>query len=679
MVKKKIICIIQARNSSTRFPGKILKKVNKNLTVLEILIKRLRKSNLISQIVVASTNNSLDNEIIKVCRNINVNYFRGSEYNVLDRYYNTAKKFKADIIVRITSDCPLTDPILVDQFIKTFIKKKNIDFLSNTIERTFPDGLDIEIFNKKALKLAFEKSVTSYEKEHVTPFLKKTNKIKKYNIKHKKDFSSKRWTIDYKEDLELIKFIIKYFSPNIYFDWKKILTMEKNNKKIFKKSIDLKRTADLSNNSGQTLYNDAKKIIPGGNMFLSKRPEMYLPDLWPAYFKESKGCKVKDLDGKSYYDMTMGVGTNILGYANNKVDEEVKKGINKGIMSTLNCPEEVYLAKKLIKIHEWAGGVKFARTGGEANALSIRIARSFTKKTKIAICGYHGWHDWYLSANLNKKDNLSTHLLSDLHANGVPKGLKNTVFPFRYKKFNELLKIVKKNDIGVIVMEFSRSLDPDINFIKKIRNLATKKNIVLIFDECTSGFRQNFGGLHKLYKINPDMAIFGKCLGNGYAISAIIGKKKIMESSQTSFISSTFWSERVGFIASLKTLEVMEKIKSWKTITKMGFYVRKKLKYIAKKNKIKIKIWGLPALTGYTIVSDYNNYFKTYITQEMLKNGFISGNCIYLCINHNRKILDKYFSVLNLILKKIKTCNTKNDIQKLLQGPVAHTTFRRLN
>ena len=696
MVKKKIICIIQARYSSTRFPGKILKKANEKLTILEFLIERLKKSNRISEIVVACSNNPKDEMIISICNKMNIRYFRGSENNVLDRYYKASKKFKADIIVRITSDCPLMDPVLIDNFIKIFLQKKNLDFLSNTIERTFPNGLDIEILTHKSLHAIWKKCSNVFEKEHVTPLLYTNKNFKKYNVIYKEDLSQMRLTIDYQEDLKLINFIIKKFKSNIHFSWEKVVNLEKKNKSIFlinKKFTPIPDTVisieDLpgdenhysakKENSGQSLWKKAQSFIPGGNSFLSKRPDMYLPNSWPVYFDKSKGCKVKDLDGKIYYDMTMSVGTNVLGYANHKVDKAVHDAIKKGIMSTLNCPEEVFLANKLINIHKWSGGVKFARTGGEANALSLRIARSYTKKSKIAICGYHGWHDWYLSANLNKKDNLASHLLSDLGTDGVPKELKNTVFPFRYQKFNELLKIVNNQNIGIIMMEFSRNIDPDIRFIKKIRHLCNKKNIVLIFDECTSGFRQSFGGLHKFYKISPDMAIFGKCLGNGYAISAVVGKKKIMDTSKNSFISSTFWSERIGFVAALKTLEEMEKNKSWIIITKMGFYVRKQLKSLAKKHKIKIDIWGLPALTGYTIKSDYSNYYKTYITQEMLKKGFLTGNCIYLSISHKIKIIDKYFYELDKIFKKIKTCKTIIDIKNLLDGPQSQKSFKRLN
>ena len=167
---------------------------------------------------------------------------------------------------------------------------------------------------------------------------------------------------------------------------------------------------------GQKLYEKAKTLIPGGTMLLSKRPEMFLPHHWPSYFSKAKGCEVWDLDGNKYLDMSiMGIGTNTLGYGNEEVDNAVRSVIDKGNMSTLNCPEEVWLAEKLIEINPWADMVRFARTGGEANAIAIRIARAATGKDKVAICGYHGWHDWYLSANLNKATDCRTTFFPDLN------------------------------------------------------------------------------------------------------------------------------------------------------------------------------------------------------------------------------------------------------------------------
>ena len=249
---------------------------------------------------------------------------------------------------------------------------------------------------------------------------------------------------------------------------------------------------------GQNLWNKAKEIIPGGNMLLSKRSEMFLPDLWPSYFSKAKGCYIWDLNDRKLTDLSiMGIGTNILGYGNEEVDQSVKEVIQKGNMSTLNCPEEVYLAEKLLDIHKWANKVRFSRAGGEANSIAVRIARAATGKEKIAICGYHGWHDWYLSANLNKSKGLDGHLMPGLEPKGVPKNLEGTVFTFNYNKFDELEKLVKHQNIGVIKMEVERNNKPENQFLQKVRKLANEKQIVLIFDECTSGFRETFGGLHK--------------------------------------------------------------------------------------------------------------------------------------------------------------------------------------
>ena len=234
---------------------------------------------------------------------------------------------------------------------------------------------------------------------------------------------------------------------------------------------------------GQELYKKAKKIIPGGNMLLSKRPEMHLPEKWPSYFLKAKGCKVWDLDGNQFIVMSiMGIGTNTLGYGHKEIDKAVMDTISKGNMSTLNCPEEVLLAEKLIEINPWADMVKFARTGGEANAIAIRIARAACGKDNVAICGYHGWHDWYLSVNHNSNgDDLSSHLLPGLEPKGVPLNLRNSVFPFNYNNFDELNKVVNDNDIGIIKMEVERNFGPEENFLEKVRRLADEKNIILIF------------------------------------------------------------------------------------------------------------------------------------------------------------------------------------------------------
>lgn len=432
---------------------------------------------------------------------------------------------------------------------------------------------------------------------------------------------------------------------------------------------------------GQDLYNKAKSIIPGGTMLLSKRPEMFLPDNWPSYFSEAKGCKVWDLDGTELIDMSiMGIGTNSLGYGNDEVDSAVVNTVRKGNMSSLNCPEEVYLAEKLIEMNPWADMVRFARSGGEANAIAVRIARAASGKDNVAVCGYHGWHDWYLSANHNGGDDLSSHLISGLSPKGVPKNLKNSVFPFNYNNYEELLDIVEKNDIGVIKMEVIRNFEPKDGFLKRVRDLATKKNIVLIFDECSSGFRETFGGIFQKYNVEPDMVMFGKTIGNGYALTAVVGRKSVMEAAQSTFISSTFWTERIGPTAALAALKVMEREQSWNKITDIGKKMQKGWLALAEKNDLDIAVSGIPAMTSYSFNSRNALEYKTLITQEMLKKGFLASTIFYACTEHTDEHLGNYFDELDKIYKTISKCESEIlNINTLLDGPVCHSGFKRLN
>ncbi len=342
------------------------------------------------------------------------------------------------------------------------------------------------------------------------------------------------------------------------------------------------------------MWSKAKKIIPGGNQLLSKRPERFLPEQWPVYFKKAKGVEVWDIDGNKFIDMSiMGVGTCILGYADQDVNRAVKKAIDAGSMSTLNSKEEVDLTELLLKLHPWAEMARFARTGGEAMAIAVRIARACTGKDIIAFCGYHGWSDWYLSANLADKKNLDGQLLPGLEPAGVPRCLKGTAIPFNYNKIEELKKIVKENDIGVIVMEPRREHEPQKDFLKEVRKIADKIGAVLIFDEITSGFRMNVGGIHMLYKVWPDMAVFAKGMSNGFPMAAIIGKRKVMDAAQKTFISSTYWAENVGPTAAIAAIEKLKKYNVSVHLVKIGKSIGSGWQRLAKKHNLKIKIMNI--------------------------------------------------------------------------------------
>lgn len=434
--------------------------------------------------------------------------------------------------------------------------------------------------------------------------------------------------------------------------------------------------------TGQELYKRAKTLIPGGTMLLSKRPEMFLPEQWPSYFSKSSGCQVWGIDGTQYLDMcSMGIGTNSLGYGNERIDNEVRRVIDEGNMSSLNCPEEVYLAEKLVELHPWADMVRFARTGGEANSIAIRIARASSGRDKVAICGYHGWHDWYLSANLGAEEGLDGHLMPGLEPAGVPRNLQGSVLPFNYNDLDEITDIVRNNpDLGVIKMEVSRNFGPKPGYLQAIRRIATQNNIVLVFDECSSGFRQAYGGLHKIYDVEPDICMFGKAMGNGYAITAVVGRREVMEAAQKTFISSTFWTERIGPTAGLECLKVMGDIKSWDIITAIGLRVTKEWQAMGKRCGLKLNTVGIPALTFFSIDSPDWLKYKTFITQEMLKNGILAFSGFYASVAHEDQYLKRYFETLEPILEIISLCESgEKNIDHLLNGPVCHAGFKRLN
>jgi glutamate-1-semialdehyde 2,1-aminomutase len=431
----------------------------------------------------------------------------------------------------------------------------------------------------------------------------------------------------------------------------------------------------------QELYQKAKNIIPGGTQLLSKRPEMFLPDHWPAYYKKAKGCEIWDLDDNKYIDMSiMAIGASPLGYANAKVSSAVKQAIDNGCISSLNSYEEFELAEKLIELHPYMEMARFARTGGEADAVAVRIGRAASGKSKVAICGYHGWPDWYLAANLLKNDGLNDLLLPGLDPAGVPAGLKGTTLPFHYGKIEELEALVREhgNEIGVIITEVQRGKEADVEFLKQVRAIANKINAVLIFDEVSSSFRLSIGALYKLYGLEPDMVVIGKALGNGHPISAILGKKSVMQAAQKSFISSSYWTERVGYVAALAVLDQFKHDGVIEYLRKIGTSFDAGVKEIMTRLKLNIKNVGMLPVPTLAIMENDPLVLKTYFTQEMLKKGYLASNLTYLSIAHTQKVIDRYLEQTEQVLSRAKQLMKNDALVGALEGPVCHSGFQRL-
>jgi glutamate-1-semialdehyde 2,1-aminomutase len=439
------------------------------------------------------------------------------------------------------------------------------------------------------------------------------------------------------------------------------------------------------------LYTRAKQLIPGGTQLLSKRPEMFAPGLWPAYAREARGCEVVDLDGRRFVDMTMsGIGSCLLGYADPDVVDAVRRRVEKGSMSTLNAPEEVELAELLVELHPWSEQARFARSGGESMSIAVRIARAATGRDKVAFCGYHGWSDWYLAANLPEQtdgaaggDGLRGHLLPGLAPAGVPRGLAGTALPFTYNRLDELERIVAKHgdSLAAVVMEPTRSTHPQPGFLEGVRNLCDRCGAVLVFDEISAGWRMHLGGAHLKYGVDPDVAVFAKALGNGHPMAAIVGRRRVMEAAQSSFISSTYWTEGVGPAAALATVRKLRRLNLPAHAERIGGLVREGWLRLGERSGVPVKTSGHAALLSLGFDHEQALALTTLVTTRMLDRGFLAGGGFYPSLAHTEQHVARYLAELAPVFGELAEAIARGDLTERLRSAgasVKHAGFARL-
>jgi len=425
----------------------------------------------------------------------------------------------------------------------------------------------------------------------------------------------------------------------------------------------------------------ASAFIPGMTQLLSKRPDMFSYGVWPGYYSRAEGCTVWDLDGNRYTDMSIaGIGANILGYAVPEVDDAVRRAISAGSSSSLNCPEEVELAELLCELHPWAHMARFTRGGGESMALAVRIARAHTRRDRIAFCGYHGWHDWYLAANVGTEDALGEHLISGLSPAGVPQGLKGTALPFRYNQPEELEAIAKKcpGELAAIVMEPIRNTPPAAGFFEAVRRIAAETGAVLIVDEISAGLRMNTGGAHLKIGLQPDIAVFSKALGNGYPIGAVIGKRDVMQAAQSTFISSTCWTERTGPVAAIATLRRHRELDAGPYLMKLGESVQAGWQAQAAKHGIHVHVGGLPAMSHFSFEHENPLALKALFVQLMLEKGFLATTAYYAMAAHRHEHVAAYLEAVDSVFAEMAPIIDEKSVMQKLKGQPASAGFKRL-
>ena len=683
----KVVAIIQARMGSTRLPGKVLMKIL-DKPLLWHVINRVSFSKYISEIVIATSTNPKDDEIEKFANENNFKLFRGSENDCLDRYYQAARKYKADIIVRITADCPLICPEIIDKVISEFLKGK-YDYVTNTLLYTYPDGCDVEVFSFKVLEKAWKEAKDPLEREHVTPYIRNSEKFRIKNVFNESPVNPDeyKWTVDRVEDLEFVKKVYEYlYKDGKVFSYKEIMDLLAKHPEIKKinqgiimnegyyrslLNIPKVKPKNIKISNSIKLKKKIEKLIPGCSQTFSKGPTQFVQGVSPVFLEKGKGSHVWDVDGNEYIDYAMALGPIILGHNYPSVTDAVKKILKKGTTFTLPHRLEGELAEILCEIIPCAEMVRFGKNGSDATSAAVRVARAFTGRDKIACCGYHGWQDWYIATTTRNK--------------GIPEEIKKLTLTFEYNKIETLEKIFEenRNQIACVIMEPVGVIEPKNNFLQKVKELTHKNGALLIFDEIVTGFRFSLGGAQEYFNVIPDLACFGKAMGNGFPISAIVGRKEVMKLFEEVFYSFTFGGEIVSIAASIATIEELKEKNVIQYIWEQGRKIRDGYNVLAKELGLEkyTQCIGYPPRTAIVFKDDDNEedlLLKSLFQQECIKRGILFTGAHNICFSHTNKDIDYTLKVYRTVLEIIKEAKSKNIVKKLLKGKPVEPVFRRL-
>ncbi len=679
-LNKKVVAIIQARMGSTRFPGKILERVN-SISILGILIKSLLKSKSIDELILAIPDGRENFPLLNEARIYGIKVFQGSENDVLDRFYNAAKKEDGKIIVRLTGDCPLHDSKIIDQMISQF-KNEDIDYLSNVHPPTYPDGLDVEIFSFEALESAWKNAKATYQREHVTPYIwERTDQFKIKNFElDGKNFSHMRWTIDEKKDFLFIQEILNNLGEN-EITFENILKVLEKFPKLNEINFEYLRNEGFTKSLKEEdlkkfgksldLLSQAKKIIPTASQTYSKSSNYFCEGAAPAFLEKGDKGHVWDVDGNEFIDFVCALGPVTIGYNNEQINRAIINQLEKGISFSLPTELEIKLSKKLTEIIPSAEMVKFFKNGSDVTTAAVRLARAYTKKEIIAYCGYHGCHDWYVGTTDN---NL-----------GVPESTKLMTKRFDYNNIDSLKKIFEENkeEVSAVILEPCQGDGPENNFLEKVKELTHKNNAILIFDEVVSGFRVNLGGAQKLYNVIPDLSCFGKGMGNGVSISVLTGKKEIMKLiDEGVFLSTTFGGETLGLVASLETIKLLENPKNFSYIIDLGNKWKSEVQSLINSKKLNefVKVSGVSPHCGVVFSNSKNldakDLFSVY-QQTLIDKGILSVGINNFCLEHTEEDINKFISAVNLALDAVKQSVLSGRIDSFLRGKKFSPIFKR--
>jgi glutamate-1-semialdehyde 2,1-aminomutase/spore coat polysaccharide biosynthesis protein SpsF len=678
------LALIQARMGSSRLPGKTLAELA-GRPMLWHVVNRVRRAERVDKVVVATTDQAADDPIAQFCEQQGIGCFRGSEQDVLDRFYQAAGTYGADVVIRITADCPLIDPSVVDKVLARF-ERGDCDYACNVLRYTYPDGLDTEVFSFVALERAWREARKLSEREHVTPYLR-TENFRNANVESEAPVSpwQYRWTVDHPADLEFVRKVYAAFSGNGHFGFQDVFQL-------------LRERPDLATIQEETITNEgyykslyqqaaggaapkpplaqsnmwlerAKKVIPGCAQTFSKGYTQYVQGAAPIFLQRGKGCRVWDVDGNEYIDYVQGLLPNILGYAHSEVNAAAAAQLDEGHSFSLPHPLEVQLAERLTRLIPCAEMVRFGKNGSDATSGAVRAARAFTGRERIACCGYHGWQDWYIGSTTRNA--------------GVPAAVRSLTHPFVYNDLGSLERLFREHggEFAAVIMEPVNFVEPAAGFLAGIKGLAQEHGALLIFDEICSGFHFGLGGAQKIFGVTPDLACFGKAMANGFPISCVVGRSDVMQIFNEIFYSFTFAGEVASMAAAMKVLDILEQTDALARMEANGRVLQDGIAAMTKQAGLaeRIKIAGRPQWSLLKFCDENgadSPLLKNLFQQEAVKRGVLLLATHNLTAAHDGPAIHKTLEVHAEVLKTLAQWVHDAAPARFLDGPMTQPVFR---
>ena len=679
----RVVAVVQARMSSRRFPGKMLAEL-RNRPLITFLLQRLAESKELDGIIVATSDRADDDLLATTVEKLNVPVYRGALDDVLGRVTCAAKLLTAGAVVRVTGDCPLVDPRLLDTMIGIY-RKHPLPYFSNTSPRCLPDGYDLEIIRFDALVAADEEAGAPFDREHVTPFLQdRPDRFQSESYTYDgPNLSRYHWSVDRKEDLQLIEEILTRTPvPSPHFE--DLLATLRRHPDLAERS---ERRADPEGGmasyaavieqdaprpmvkASETLWKRACRVIPAGTQTLSKGPSQFVDGFAPKYLARGLGSHVWDVDGNEYIDYPMGLGPVTLGHAHPEVNQAVREQLEKGNALSLMHPLEVEVAERICEMVPCGEMVRFGKNGSDATSAAVRLARAFTGRKHIARCGYHGWQDWAIEESYG------------VRTKGVPREVMALTHSFRYNDISSLEGLLGQYELAGIIMEPVSITLPKEGFLEEVRALATRHGALLIFDEVITGFRLAPGGAQEYFGVTPDVACMGKGVANGHPLSLVVGKRQYMREFEDVFFSFTFGGELASLAAAKSTLTVMERENYWSHAWRQGTRLQQSYRDLARTFRL-ASTTDCQGLAPWTVITFEETgpwsalQLQTLFQQEMIRRGVLFSGSQFISLAHEDSDIDTTLQVYRESFKVLRRAVDENCVDRLIHGRVNEPVFR---